>query len=175
MGGDQVTNAVRDDASFAGTSTRQNQQWAVDMRDGILLGGGARVKCRVVVQPFVPRLSPSRKLRAIFLLGAAPMNCWMSCSQTLGMTLAVRAMSDHVVTTLRSILPSATANTDDRADKLQSLVSQSRALTARAAVTFQPELQPAAFHIALWLNAFGPAKPSAMAVDRSTALQRPLT
>jgi DNA-binding MarR family transcriptional regulator len=58
-------------------------------------------------------------------------------------------------------------------DMLNALVSQSRALTAQAAVTFHAELQPAAFHIALWLNAFGPAKPSAVAqavgMDRSAA------
>jgi hypothetical protein len=56
---------------------------------------------------------------------------------------------------------------------LNALVSQSRALTAQAAVTFHAELQPAAFHIALWLNAFGPGKPSAVAqavgMDRSAA------
>src|ERR1700722_20203009 len=56
-------------------------------------------------------------------------------------------------------------------DMLNALVSQSRALTAQAAATFHAELQPAAFHIALWLNAFGPAKPSAVAqavgMDRS--------
>jgi DNA-binding MarR family transcriptional regulator len=56
---------------------------------------------------------------------------------------------------------------------LNALVSQSRALTAQAAATFHSELQPAAFHIALWLNAFGPAKPSAVAqaigMDRSAA------
>jgi DNA-binding MarR family transcriptional regulator len=56
---------------------------------------------------------------------------------------------------------------------LNALVSQARALTAQAGVTFHPELQPAAFHIALWLNAFGPAKPSAVAqavaMDRSAA------
>jgi DNA-binding MarR family transcriptional regulator len=56
---------------------------------------------------------------------------------------------------------------------LNALVSQSRALMAHAAVAFHPELQPAAFHIALWLNAFGPAKPSAVAqavgMDRSAA------
>ncbi len=56
---------------------------------------------------------------------------------------------------------------------LNALVSQSRALTAQAAATFHAELQPAAFHIALWLNAFGPAKPSAVAqavgMDRSAA------
>jgi hypothetical protein len=37
---------------------------------------------------------------------------------------------------------------------LNALVSQARALTAQAGVTFHPELQPAAFHIALWLNTF---------------------
>jgi DNA-binding MarR family transcriptional regulator len=56
---------------------------------------------------------------------------------------------------------------------LSTLVSQSRALTAQVAATFHGELQPAAFHIALWLNAFGPAKPSAVAqaigMDRSAA------
>jgi DNA-binding MarR family transcriptional regulator len=56
---------------------------------------------------------------------------------------------------------------------LNALVSQARALTARAAGAFHAELQPAAFHIALWLNAFGPAKPSAVAqavgMDRSAA------
>jgi DNA-binding MarR family transcriptional regulator len=58
-------------------------------------------------------------------------------------------------------------------DVLNALVSQARALTAQAAATFHAELQPAAFHIALWLNAFGPAKPSAVAkavgMDRSAA------
>jgi DNA-binding MarR family transcriptional regulator len=56
---------------------------------------------------------------------------------------------------------------------LNALLSQSRALTAQAAAMFHTELQPAAFHIALWLNAFGPAKPSAVAqavgMDRSAA------
>jgi DNA-binding MarR family transcriptional regulator len=56
---------------------------------------------------------------------------------------------------------------------LNALVSQARALTAQAAVAFHPEPQPAAFHIALWLNTFGPAKPSAVAqavaMDRSAA------
>lgn len=56
---------------------------------------------------------------------------------------------------------------------LNALVSQSRALTAQAAAALHAELQPAAFHIALWLNAFGPAKPSAVAqavgMDRSAA------
>src|ERR1700730_12063583 len=56
---------------------------------------------------------------------------------------------------------------------LNALVSQSRALTTQAAVAFHTELQPAAFHIALWLNAFGPATPSAVAqavgMDRSAA------
>src|SRR5882757_7372947 len=56
---------------------------------------------------------------------------------------------------------------------LSALVSQSRALTAQTAVSFHAELQQAAFHIALWLSAFGPAKPSAVALavgmDRSAA------
>jgi DNA-binding MarR family transcriptional regulator len=56
---------------------------------------------------------------------------------------------------------------------LNGLVSQVRALTTQASATFHPELQPAAFHIALWLNSFGPAKPSAVAeavnMDRSAA------
>ncbi len=56
-------------------------------------------------------------------------------------------------------------------EALNALVSQSRAVTAHAAATFHPELQPAAFHIALWLGAFGPAKPSVIAeaigMDRS--------
>jgi DNA-binding MarR family transcriptional regulator len=56
---------------------------------------------------------------------------------------------------------------------LNALVSQSRVLTAQAAAAFHAELQPAAFHIALWLSAFGPAKPSAVAqavgMDRSAA------
>ena len=56
---------------------------------------------------------------------------------------------------------------------LNVLVSQARALTAQASAIFHPELQPAALHIALWLNSFGPAKPSAVAeavnMDRSAA------
>jgi DNA-binding MarR family transcriptional regulator len=56
---------------------------------------------------------------------------------------------------------------------LNALVSQSRALTAQAAATFHSELQPAAFHIALWINALGPTRPSAVAqaigMDRSAA------
>lgn len=58
-------------------------------------------------------------------------------------------------------------------EALNALVSQSRALMVQAAVTFHAELQPAAFHIVLWLNTFGPAKPSAVAqavaMDRSAA------
>ncbi|WP_210254982.1 MarR family winged helix-turn-helix transcriptional regulator [Methylocapsa sp. S129] len=56
---------------------------------------------------------------------------------------------------------------------LNTLVSQSRALTAQAAAKFHRELQPAAFHIAVWLHALGPAKPSTVAqaigMDRSAA------
>jgi DNA-binding MarR family transcriptional regulator len=56
---------------------------------------------------------------------------------------------------------------------LNALVSQSRALTAQASETFSAGLQPAAFHIALWLKSYGPGKPSAVAeavgMDRSAA------
>jgi DNA-binding MarR family transcriptional regulator len=55
--------------------------------------------------------------------------------------------------------------------QLSALMVASRALTAEAAANFQPALQPAAFHIAQWLHAFGPAKASqvaiAVAMDRS--------
>jgi len=54
---------------------------------------------------------------------------------------------------------------------LNALASQARAMTAHAAASFHAELPPAAFHIALWLSAFGPATPSAVAqavgMDRS--------
>lgn len=56
-------------------------------------------------------------------------------------------------------------------EQLSALISASRALTATAAATFQPDMQPAAFHVAQWLCAFGPAKASkvaeAVAMDRS--------
>jgi DNA-binding MarR family transcriptional regulator len=52
------------------------------------------------------------------------------------------------------------------------VVSATRALSERSAAHFHPQLQPAAFHIARWLYAFGPAKPSAAAaavgMDRSS-------
>ncbi|WAS91029.1 MarR family winged helix-turn-helix transcriptional regulator [Nannocystis punicea] len=56
--------------------------------------------------------------------------------------------------------------------ELSALLSASRALTERSAAAFHPALQPAAFHIARWLYAYGPAKPSAVAeavgMDRSS-------
>jgi DNA-binding MarR family transcriptional regulator len=80
-------------------------------------------------------------------------------STNLALSSAAKAPDDGIMTSLGSVL--------------NALVSQSRALTAQAAVSFHAELQPAAFHIALWLNAFGPAKPSALAqavgMDRSAA------
>ncbi len=55
--------------------------------------------------------------------------------------------------------------------ELNALLSASRALTERSAARFHPELRPAAFHLARWLYAFGPAKPSDIArevgMDRS--------
>jgi len=56
--------------------------------------------------------------------------------------------------------------------EINALLSASRALTARTAAAFHPDLQPAAFHLARWLHAYGPANPSALAeavaMDRSS-------
>jgi len=56
-------------------------------------------------------------------------------------------------------------------EQLSALLSASRALTVATSAEFHPELPPAAFHIAHWLHAFGPAKVSgvadAVAMDRS--------
>jgi DNA-binding MarR family transcriptional regulator len=55
---------------------------------------------------------------------------------------------------------------------INAVVSAARALSERSAAHFHPQLQPAAFHIARWLYAFGPAKPSEVAeavhMDRSS-------
>ncbi|WP_436532792.1 MarR family winged helix-turn-helix transcriptional regulator [Actinoplanes sp. HUAS TT8] len=55
---------------------------------------------------------------------------------------------------------------------INALVSATRALSERSAAHFHSQLQPAAFHIARWLYAFGPAKPSEVAeavhMDRSS-------
>jgi DNA-binding MarR family transcriptional regulator len=57
-------------------------------------------------------------------------------------------------------------------EQINALVSATRALSERSAAHFHPHLQPAAFHIARWLYAFGPAKPSevaeAVGMDRSS-------
>lgn len=56
-------------------------------------------------------------------------------------------------------------------EQLSALLSASRALTVATSAEFHPDLPPAAFHIAHWLHAFGPAKVScvaeAVAMDRS--------
>jgi DNA-binding MarR family transcriptional regulator len=56
--------------------------------------------------------------------------------------------------------------------QINALLSATRALSERSAAHFHPRLQPAAFHIARWLYAFGPARPSAIAegvhMDRSS-------
>jgi DNA-binding MarR family transcriptional regulator len=56
--------------------------------------------------------------------------------------------------------------------EINALLSASRALTERTAAAFHPQLQPAAFHLARWLYAYGPANPStladAVAMDRSS-------
>ena len=56
--------------------------------------------------------------------------------------------------------------------EINALLSASRALTERTAAAFFPGLQPAAFRLARWLYAYGPANPSALAeavaMDRSS-------
>lgn len=58
-------------------------------------------------------------------------------------------------------------------EQLNALLSASRALTELASHRFHPDLQPAAFYIALWLASFGPAKATvvadAVAMDRSAS------
>lgn len=57
-------------------------------------------------------------------------------------------------------------------EEINALLSATRALSERSAAQFYDGLQPAAFHIARWLHAFGPAKPSVIAeevgMDRSS-------
>ncbi|WP_123664990.1 MarR family winged helix-turn-helix transcriptional regulator [Actinocorallia herbida] len=57
-------------------------------------------------------------------------------------------------------------------EQINALLGATRALSERSAAHFHPGLQPAAFHIARWLYAFGPARPSAVAeavgMDRSS-------
>lgn len=57
-------------------------------------------------------------------------------------------------------------------ESINALLSATRALSERSAASFHEQLQPAAFHIARWLHAFGPAKPSVVAdavgMDRSS-------
>src|SRR5258708_27934695 len=56
--------------------------------------------------------------------------------------------------------------------ELNALLSASRALDVRTAAAFHPDLQPAAFHLARWLYAYGPVQPSTLAeavgMDRSS-------
>ncbi|UGT61018.1 MarR family winged helix-turn-helix transcriptional regulator [Nocardia asteroides] len=56
--------------------------------------------------------------------------------------------------------------------EINALLSSTRALSERSAAHFHDGLQPAAFHIARWLHAFGPARPSVIAeavgMDRSS-------
>jgi DNA-binding MarR family transcriptional regulator len=57
-------------------------------------------------------------------------------------------------------------------ERINALLGATRALSERSAAHFHPTLQPAAFHIARWLYAYGPAKPSVVAeavgMDRSS-------
>ena len=56
--------------------------------------------------------------------------------------------------------------------ELNALLSASRALTERSAARFYSGLRPAAFHLARWVYAYGPTKPSTLArevgMDRSS-------
>ncbi|UFS58004.1 MarR family winged helix-turn-helix transcriptional regulator [Subtercola endophyticus] len=56
--------------------------------------------------------------------------------------------------------------------EINALLSAARALTERTAAAFHPGLRPAAFHLARWLYAYGPASPSTLAeavgMDRSS-------
>jgi DNA-binding MarR family transcriptional regulator len=55
--------------------------------------------------------------------------------------------------------------------ELSRLLASARAITTEAAARFHPDLQPAAFHVARWLLAFGPARTGdiarGVAMDRS--------
>lgn len=57
-------------------------------------------------------------------------------------------------------------------ESINALLSATRALSERSAASFHEQLQPAGFHIARWLHAFGAAKPSviaeALGMDRSS-------
>jgi DNA-binding MarR family transcriptional regulator len=57
-------------------------------------------------------------------------------------------------------------------EQLNALLSATRSLSEQSAASFHPGLQPAAFHIARWLHAFGPARASVIAdavrMDRSS-------
>lgn len=57
-------------------------------------------------------------------------------------------------------------------EQVNALISATRALSEQSAATFHEGLQPAGFHIARWLYAFGPARSSAIAdavrMDRSS-------
>ena len=57
-------------------------------------------------------------------------------------------------------------------EAINALLAATRVLSERSAARFHEGLQPAAFHIARWLYAFGPARPSAIAeavgMDRSS-------
>ncbi len=59
--------------------------------------------------------------------------------------------------------------------QLSRLLASARATTTEAAARFRPDLQPAAFHVARWLLAFGPAGTGdiarGVAMDRSAVFR----
>ena len=62
---------------------------------------------------------------------------------------------------------------DDVGGQLSRLLASARATATEAANRFHPDLPPAAFHVARWLLAFGPARTNeiarGVAMDRSAA------
>ncbi len=88
-----------------------------------------------------------------------------TCDGEMSTTLTKRAPADTHRSTRRELELALGA-------ELNALLSASRALDVRTAAAFHPDLQPAAFHLARWLYAFGPAQPSTLAeavgMDRSS-------
>jgi len=75
--------------------------------------------------------------------------------------------------TVRGPTAQPTTLVDEVGSQLSRLLVSARAITTEAARRFHPDLQPAAFHIARWLLAFGPSRTNDIArgvgMDRSAA------
>ena len=88
-----------------------------------------------------------------------------TCDGEMSTTLTKRTPADPHRSTRRELELALGA-------ELNALLSASRALDVRTAAAFHPDLQPAAFHLARWLYAYGPVQPSTLAeavgMDRSS-------